>query len=65
MLELPIIEGYFIENKLSPTGLGEPILPLADGVLAKALKAKKCKRIYNQSFSNYPELLTVDKKIIS
>ncbi len=65
MKEAPIVETYFIENELSPTGLGEPTLPPAGGAIANALKAATGKRLYNQPFSKYPELLAIpDKEII-
>jgi len=65
MKEAPLVETHFIKNELAPTGLGEPTLPPAGGAIANALKAATGKRLYNQPFSKYPELLTVpDKEII-
>lgn len=65
MKEAPMVETHFIKNELAPTGLGEPTLPPAGGAIANALKAATGKRLYNQPFSKYPELLTMpDKEII-
>ncbi|WP_111684102.1 xanthine dehydrogenase family protein molybdopterin-binding subunit [Winogradskyella tangerina] len=38
MRETPIVETHFVENELSPTGLGEPGLPPAGGALANAIR---------------------------
>ena len=46
------IEVFFVENKLSPTGLGEPGLPPSIGALANALYKITGKRFYNQPFLN-------------
>ena len=64
MKEAPVVEVYFVENELSPTGLGEPTLPPAGGAVANALKAATGKRLYNQPFINYPDLLKVPEKEI-
>jgi isoquinoline 1-oxidoreductase beta subunit len=64
MKEIPVVETYFIENDLAPTGLGEPTLPPAGGALANALKAATGKRLYSQPFSKFPELLSVPTKEI-
>ncbi|WP_158979073.1 xanthine dehydrogenase family protein molybdopterin-binding subunit [Cellulophaga sp. L1A9] len=64
MNEVPKVEAYFIENDLSPTGLGEPTLPPAGAALANALKAATGNRFLKQPFSNYPELLQVSEKEI-
>ncbi len=64
MMEAPLVEVHFVENELSPTGLGEPTLPPAGGAVANALKAATGNRLYNQPFSNYPELLKVPEKEI-
>jgi isoquinoline 1-oxidoreductase beta subunit len=50
MLETPKVEVYFVENNLSPTGLGEPGLPPAGGAVANAINAALGKRIYSQPF---------------
>ncbi len=52
MKETPIVETYFVENELSPTGLGEPGLPPASAALANAIKAATNKRLYKQPFDN-------------
>ena len=64
MKEAPVVEVYFVENELSPTGLGEPTLPPAGGAIANAFKAATGKRLYNQPFINYPDLLKVPEKEI-
>ena len=64
MMEAPTVEVHFVENELSPTGLGEPTLPPAGGAIANAFKAATGNRLYNQPFSNYPELLKVPEKEI-
>jgi len=51
--ETPIVETHFIENGLSPTGLGEPALPPAGGAVANAIKAAKGIRLYKQPFSKH------------
>lgn len=45
------IEVYFVENEISPTGLGEPGLPPVVGALANALYKATGKRYYHQPFS--------------
>jgi len=44
------IKVFFVENKLSPTGLGEPGLPPSIGALANALYKITGKRFYKQPF---------------
>ncbi len=44
------IEVFFVENEISPTGLGEPGLPPAIGALANALYKATGKRYYHQPF---------------
>lgn len=53
MNETPIVETYFVENGLSPTGLGEPGLPPAGGAIANAIHAATGQRLMNQPFINY------------
>ena len=53
MNETPKVETYFVENGLSPTGLGEPALPPAGGAVANAIKAATGQRLMNQPFINY------------
>ncbi|OAB81871.1 isoquinoline 1-oxidoreductase [Cochleicola gelatinilyticus] len=50
MNETPKVETYFVENNLSPTGLGEPGLPPAGGALANAITAATGKRMLTQPF---------------
>ncbi len=64
MKEAPVVETHFIENGLSPTGLGEPTLPPAGGAIANALKAATGNRLYNQPFAKTPELLKPQEKEI-
>ena len=50
------IQVYFVENHLSPTGLGEPGLPPSSGALANALYKLTGKRFYTQPFSNNEDI---------
>ncbi|WP_026776338.1 xanthine dehydrogenase family protein molybdopterin-binding subunit [Polaribacter sp. Hel_I_88] len=50
MQETPKVEVHFVENNLSPTGLGEPGLPPAGGAVANAINAALGKRLYSQPF---------------
>ncbi len=50
MNETPIVETHFVENELSPTGLGEPGLPPAGGALANAIKAATGQILTTQPF---------------
>lgn len=52
MNETPKVEVYFVENELSPTGLGEPGLPPAGGAVANAIHKAIHKRLYKQPFIN-------------
>ncbi len=45
------IEVFFVENDISPTGLGEPGLPPAVGALASALYRATGQRYYHQPFT--------------
>jgi CO/xanthine dehydrogenase Mo-binding subunit len=45
------IEVFFVENDISPTGLGEPGLPPAVGALANALYQATGQRYYHQPFA--------------
>ncbi|WP_431158119.1 molybdopterin cofactor-binding domain-containing protein [Winogradskyella poriferorum] len=51
MNETPKVDTYFVENNLSPTGLGEPGLPPAGGALANAIKAATGQILLKQPFS--------------
>ncbi|MGW9686244.1 molybdopterin cofactor-binding domain-containing protein [Flagellimonas sp. 2504JD1-5] len=64
MKEAPLVETHFIQNELSPTGLGEPTLPPAGGAIANAFKAATGNRLYKQPFTKTPELLKVPEKEI-
>ena len=55
--EAPKIDVHFVENGLSPTGLGEPSLPPAGGAVANALYKATGKRIYKQPFVKEVEVL--------
>ena len=55
--EAPKVEVYFVENGLSPTGLGEPSLPPAGGAVANAMYKATGERIYKQPFIKHSELL--------
>ncbi|WP_439129510.1 xanthine dehydrogenase family protein molybdopterin-binding subunit, partial [Polaribacter sp.] len=59
MGETPKVEVHFIENELSPTGLGEPGLPPAGGAVANAINAALGKRLYNQPFVSNLEKSTI------
>ncbi len=48
--EAPLVETYFVDSDIAPTGLGEPTLPPAGGAVANAIKAAKGIRIYKQPF---------------
>jgi isoquinoline 1-oxidoreductase beta subunit len=50
MQETPKVEVHFVENEMSPTGLGEPGLPPAGGAVANAINLALGKRIYRQPF---------------
>jgi isoquinoline 1-oxidoreductase beta subunit len=50
MNETPQVEVHFVENELSPTGLGEPGLPPAGGAVANAIHKALGKRLYKQPF---------------
>lgn len=52
MNETPRVDTYFVQNELSPTGLGEPGLPPAGGALANAIKAATGQIITKQPFIN-------------
>ena len=51
MQETPKVEVHFVENNLSPTGLGEPGLPPAGGAVANAINAALGIRLYSQPFA--------------
>ena len=53
MNETPKVEAHFVQNELSPTGLGEPGLPPAGGAVANAIKAAMGQRLMKQPFVNH------------
>ena len=50
MNETPKVDVHFVQNNLSPTGLGEPGLPPAGGAVANAIHAALGQRMYRQPF---------------
>ncbi len=50
MNETPQVEVHFVQNELSPTGLGEPGLPPAGGAVANAIYKALNGRLYSQPF---------------
>ncbi len=50
MKETPVVESFFIENDIAPTGLGEPALPPAGPAFANAIKAATGVRLTKQPF---------------
>jgi len=49
--EVPVIDAYFVNNGIAPTGLGEPALPPTGGSIANAIYAATKKRHYKQPFN--------------
>ncbi|KQS25565.1 xanthine dehydrogenase family protein molybdopterin-binding subunit [Dyadobacter sp. Leaf189] len=52
MNEIPEVEVHFVENGISPTGLGEPALPPTGGAAANAFYKATKQRLRNQPFIN-------------
>lgn len=50
MMETPQVDVHFVENELSPTGLGEPALPPAGAALGNAIHAATGIRLTKQPF---------------
>jgi len=48
--EAPLVDVHFVNNGISPTGLGEPALPPTGGAVANALFKATGKRLYDQPF---------------
>ncbi len=61
MKEIPEIETFFMDNGISPTGLGEPALPPTGGALANAIFKATGQRVYNQPFMD-EEVFTTPQK---
>lgn len=56
MKEVPEVEVHFVDNGISPTGLGEPALPPTGGAVANAFFKATGKRLYRQPFMQQPEM---------
>lgn len=54
--EVPDVEVHFVDNGISPTGLGEPALPPTGGAIANAFFKATGKRLYRQPFMQQPEM---------
>lgn len=52
MNEIPEVEVHFVDNGISPTGLGEPALPPTGAAVANAFYKATKKRLRNQPFIN-------------
>lgn len=52
MNEIPEVDVHFVDNGISPTGLGEPALPPAGGAVANAFYKATKQRLRNQPFVN-------------
>jgi isoquinoline 1-oxidoreductase subunit beta len=50
MQDVPEIEAHFVDNGISPTGLGEPALPPTGGAIANSFAKATGKRFYSQPF---------------
>jgi isoquinoline 1-oxidoreductase subunit beta len=51
MKEIPEIDVYFVDNGITPTGLGEPALPPTGAAYANAIFKATNKRLRNQPFN--------------
>lgn len=60
MKEVPEVEVHFVDNGISPTGLGEPALPPTGGAVANALFKATGKRLRNQPFMLEEEMKGVN-----
>jgi len=50
MKEIPEVDAHCIDNRIDPTGLGEPALPPTGGAVANAIFKASGIRIKNQPF---------------
>lgn len=53
MMETPVVETYFIDSDVAPTGLGEPSLPPVGAAVSNAIKAATGIRYRKQPFIKY------------
>ena len=53
MKEIPEVEPHFVDNGISPTGLGEPALPPTGGAVANAIFKATGQRIKEQPFMEH------------
>lgn len=60
MKEVPEVEVHFVDNGISPTGLGEPALPPTGGAIANALFKATGKRLRSQPFTLQEEMKGVN-----
>jgi isoquinoline 1-oxidoreductase beta subunit len=54
MNEIPEVDVHFVDNGISPTGLGEPALPPTGGAVANAFYKATKQRLRNQPFIEEP-----------
>ena len=54
MNEIPEVDVHFVNNGMSPTGLGEPALPPTGGAVANAFYKATKQRLRNQPFMEEP-----------
>ncbi len=54
MSEIPEVDVHFVDNGISPTGLGEPALPPTGGAVANAFYKATKQRLRNQPFIEEP-----------
>ena len=60
MKEIPEIDVHFVDNGISPTGLGEPALPPTGGAVANAFFKATGTRLRNQPFTQEEEMKGVN-----
>lgn len=59
MKEIPEVETHFVDNRIDPTGLGEPALPPTGGAVANAIFKATGKRLRNQPFIDQDVFKTI------